>query len=126
MTWSLVNTITTQATSLDKAQLSAPFDYFYETFLPSRGWTVTAGEFAGNAVASQESAWGLSKAFTFADGYTAIRNVIHEVEFSTGDMNVWDWTGSPGTGLGLQIFVDSSWSHGLRTGINNYLSLIHI
>ena len=120
MTWSLVNTINTEATTINKAELSAPFTYFYETFLPSRGWAVTPDEFGGSATSSEEQAWGLSKSFTFADGYTATRNLIHEIEYTSIDINVWSWDGTPGAGLGSQIFVDSSWNHALRSGVNNY------
>ena len=120
MTWSLVNTITTEATSTIEAQLSAPFTYFYETFLPSRGWAVTKDESGGSSQNSEEGWWALSKAFTFPDGATVTCNRIHEIEYNQLDMNVWDWTGVPGEGLGSQLFVDSSWTHGLRTGLNYF------
>jgi hypothetical protein len=120
MTWSLVNTIATEAAVMNKSELSSVFTYFYETFLPTRGWTVTPSEFGGNSLNSEEEAWGISKDFTFADGVTITRNLIHEVEYSQGDMNVWDWDGTPGAGIGSMRFADTTWIHGLRSGVNNY------
>ena len=120
MTWSLVNTITNEATTLNRASLTSVFTYFYETFLPTRGWTVTPREFGGNSISTEEDAWGISKDFTFADGVTVTRNLIHEVEYTVADMNVWDWDGTPGAGRGTQLFSDTTWTHGLRSGLNNY------
>ena len=120
MTWSLVNTISTSATSLTEAELGAPFTYFYETFLPSRGWTVTANESGGATQTNDEGHWGISKAFTFADGVTITCNRLHEVEYLATDMHTYEWDGTPGAGKGASVFNDTTWAHGLRTGINNY------
>lgn len=121
MTWSLVQSFTTTATSLNKADLSAPHTYFFETFLPTRGWTVTADETGGGSYNNtSEGMWGISKDFTFADGSVVNRSHIIELEYTFSDALVYDWTGVAGEGRGTNRLSDTSWDHGIKTGSVNY------
>lgn len=121
MTWSLVNSLAVNASSLNKTELEAPFIYFYETFLPSKGWAVTKDESGGaSQITSSEQWYGLSKSFTFADGYTVTRHMLHEIEYASSDIVVYGWDGTPGAGQGSTLFSDSTWTNGLRSGLTNW------
>ncbi len=121
MTWSIVQSFTTQAASYNKTDLEPPHVYFFETFLPTRGWSVTPGETGGGGFSSTvEGMWGLSKAFTFADGTTLTRNLIIELEYGSSDVVVYGWTGVPGEGRGSSLASDQGWDGGLKIGLNNF------
>ena len=121
MTWSLVQKITTTASTLNKAELEAPWVYFFETFLPTRGYSVSPGEFGGATLnSSTEIAWGVSKSHTLADGSSYLMNRIFELEFNVTDAMTWYWSGVPGEGLGSSQFNDTSWTRALGTGTRNF------
>lgn len=91
MTWSLAHesdTLTTDRT--ETSPMVVFWDYFYKTFLPTKGWSVTAGAFTGTY-----SYYLCKKSFVQRNGLTMRWCFIHRFQWSGNIVQyVMPWTTS--------------------------------
>lgn len=100
--------------------------YHFETFLPSKGWSILPGEDGGSGLGggSNEDVWGCSKTITTLDGSTATAHYIVELEYQFTDLAISDWTGVPGEGYGSILVLNSSFDPFRRNaGSSRYIWL---
>ena len=104
MTW----TITHQqafTTDYTLAGGRAPWDYFFDTWLPSKGWTVTDDERGGIAQGDYPYTWaqslwkGVQKTFTDALGDTKDVSYIVAVDLDDRHISYYQWDGTVGGGI---------------------------
>lgn len=97
MAYTKVSTIVTNNSNSDAVNGNAiGWKYFYETFLPTVGWTVTlcADNSATAPSAVNQSHWYfLKKTLTFTDGTTDTISLAYKFEPTTEDLHVYSWDG---------------------------------
>ena len=101
MTWSVIHSEAFDTTVSNGRTL--PWIYLADTFLPSRGWTVTGSqaspETGGAGTASASEVWrGFEKTLTLGDGTTFDEKLIVEWEPYSNDIMMFGWDGTPGSG----------------------------
>ena len=107
MSWSIVHEQQYNQTTAvaPNATNLAPWVYYFETFLPSKGWTVTADEQAGmvsgdyNLGVANSKFYGVQKTDTDALGNTHDRGWIIAINFSYRYVSYWEWDGTAGGGV---------------------------
>ena len=68
-------------------------DWYFETWLVSKGWTIGWRENSLNVTG--DTYWAISKSWTTASGATQTMNLVYELEFGTAsDMNLRTWDGT--------------------------------
>lgn len=102
MTWSIYHEDTYDHTV--SGGVSDLWEYHFETFLPTRGYTTTPDELGGigglGSDGQNYSTWGLERTFTFADGSTFDYKAIWYLRFPYGQVTAYDWDGTTGSGGG--------------------------
>lgn len=97
MAYTKVSSIKTNNSETDTANGNAVgWKYFYETFLPTVGWTVTlcADNSASPPSAYNSNHWYfLKKTLTFTDGTTDTIAFVYKWEPSPDDLHVYSWDG---------------------------------
>jgi hypothetical protein len=114
MTWSITHEQEYTTTNAGNATDKEPWEYYFETFLPSKGWTVSAGETGGldasNYPFSYNLAafWGVSKTVTDALGNSHTRSFIVSVSFNYRYIIYWEWDGTAGGGIDVAARYDQA------------------
>ena len=93
MTWSVAHTATYSLSTGSLSSQSTPWRYHFETFLPSRGWTVRRCDGTEGYVwldHANEDAFQCHKQFTNFDGTTFDHYSVYEFEYNVGDLNVYE------------------------------------
>lgn len=120
MTWSIVHDVTYDTTvTADKLD---GWVYYMETYLPSKGYTVSVGETAGvGSVNSNEEWYGVSRTYTsFAgDGQSYTHYYVVELEGQYADITVWNWDGTPGGGSSSVQYGNSSYTSFIPSNTNS-------
>ena len=114
MAWTNVYSQNFSQTGTSKSAARPPFVYFFETFLPTMGWTVTDGHSTAsgqtNASDTAEDWWACSYTGLDFQGNSYTENIIYEFEYSSEDINVWSWDGVAGSGGGTLLYTDTNYS----------------
>ena len=106
MTW----TITHQqafTTDYTLAGGRAPWDYYFDTWLPSKGWTVTDDERGGMVSGDYPYSYnicvfkGIQKTLTDALGNTKVISYIVVIDLNYRYVSWYLWDGTPGGGIDL-------------------------
>lgn len=103
MTWTIAHT-QTWTTGNTVATGLGPWEYHFETFLPSRGWTITEDEDGGIGTAgvmgsnASSKFYAVEKTFTNAAGATVDMKYIVELIFNYRYVAYYTWTGVAGEG----------------------------
>jgi hypothetical protein len=109
MTWTIAHSQTfTTASSL--ALGLAPWEYHFETFLPTKGYTVTEDEMGGITTGAMgtnahSKFYGVKKTLTNAFGATYEFNFIIELIFNYRYIANYPWTGVAGEGADINDYV---------------------
>lgn len=86
MTWILANEQEiVRSSSTDVTDIAAWTDYFYLTYLPTRGYTVTKGNVGADVY------YGVRKTVTTRNGAILDFAMVHEWEYSTFDTVCYNW-----------------------------------
>lgn len=114
MAWTNVYSQNYAQTGTSKSAMRPPFVYFFETFLPTVGWTVTDGHSTAsgltNATDTAEDWWACSYTGLDFQGNSYTEHLIYEFEYSTEDINVWSWDGVAGSGAGALLYTDTNYT----------------
>lgn len=97
MAYTKVHTVITNSSNSDAVNGNAiGWKYFYETFLPTVGWTVTLCDdnSANPPSAVNTNHWYfLKKTLTFTDGTTDTISLVYKFEPTQDDLHVYSWDG---------------------------------
>lgn len=86
MTWILADERTvTRTINSDTTDIAAWLDWFYLTYLPTRGYTVTKGNSGADIY------YGTRQSWVTAIGAVMETSQVHEFELSQNDVNCYDW-----------------------------------
>ena len=105
MTWSLAYS-QSFTTAGNLASGLGPWEYHFETWLPTKGWTISEDEDGGIGSgpygSTQSKFYGVEKTFTNAAGNTYDFKYIVELNFGFRYVIYYPWTGVAGAGAGLE------------------------
>lgn len=86
MTWILADERSvTRATNTDSAGIAAWLDWFYLTYLPTRGYTTVRGS------SGDDIYYGVRRSWVTSIGTSMQTSQVNEFEFSTLDVNCYTW-----------------------------------